>query len=169
MYEQVAEQLLGADRRAAACGRRRPAAGARADAELGVGRSSIREALRMLESQGVIRAVSGGSFVVADARTRSNSSLRLLFALDDRRTMHDLFELRRILECEAAALAAERHASAASRADGRGDRARWTASLATARSATSTTSTPTCASTSRSPRRPATGSSLHSHAARCAT
>lgn len=73
-----------------------------------VGRSSVREALRMLESQGVIRAAGGGSLVVAEALNPLNSSLRLLFALDERTGLHDLFELRRILECEAAALAAER-------------------------------------------------------------
>ena len=73
-----------------------------------VGRSSVREALRMLESQGVIRAAGGTSFVVADAVNPLNSSLRLVFALDERTGLHDLFELRRILECEAAALAAER-------------------------------------------------------------
>jgi GntR family transcriptional repressor for pyruvate dehydrogenase complex len=74
-----------------------------------VGRSSIREALRMLESQGVIRGASGGAFVVAEAMNPLESSLRMLFALDERAGLHDLFELRRILECEAAALAAERH------------------------------------------------------------
>jgi GntR family transcriptional repressor for pyruvate dehydrogenase complex len=74
-----------------------------------VGRSSVREALRMLESQGVIRGANAGSFVVAEAMNPLNSSLRLLFALDERAGLHDLFELRRILECEAAALAAERH------------------------------------------------------------
>jgi GntR family transcriptional repressor for pyruvate dehydrogenase complex len=73
-----------------------------------VGRSSIREALRMLESQGVIRGASGGAFVVAEAMNPLESSLRMLFALDERAGLHDLFELRRILECEAAALAAER-------------------------------------------------------------
>ena len=73
-----------------------------------VGRSSVREALRMLESQGVIRSAVGGAFVVADAAYPLNSSLRLLFALDERAGLHDLFELRRILECEAAALAAGR-------------------------------------------------------------
>lgn len=74
-----------------------------------VGRSSVREALRMLESQGVIRGANAGAFVVAEAMHPLNSSLRLLFALDERAGIHDLFELRRILECEAAALAAERH------------------------------------------------------------
>jgi len=73
-----------------------------------VGRSSVREALRMLESQGVIRAAGSSTFVVAEAMNPLNSSLRMLFALDERTGIHDLFELRRILECEAAALAAER-------------------------------------------------------------
>jgi len=62
----------------------------------------------MLESQGVISAANGGALVVADAASPLNSSLRLLFTLDERTGIHDLFELRRILDCEAAALAAER-------------------------------------------------------------
>jgi GntR family transcriptional repressor for pyruvate dehydrogenase complex len=74
-----------------------------------VGRSSVREALRMLESQGVIRSVNGGAFVVADAAYPLNSSLRLLLTLDEGTRLHDVIELRSILECEAAALAAERH------------------------------------------------------------
>jgi GntR family transcriptional regulator, transcriptional repressor for pyruvate dehydrogenase complex len=108
VYAQIAEQLLGQ------IGSRRlkPGEALPPERELtetfGVGRSSIREALRMLESQGVIRGVNGGAFVVADAANPLESSLRLLFALDEQTGMHDLFELRRILECEAAALAAQR-------------------------------------------------------------
>jgi GntR family transcriptional repressor for pyruvate dehydrogenase complex len=108
VYEQIAEQLLGQ------IGSRRlkPGDALPPERELtesfGVGRSSIREALRMLESQGVITAANGGAFVVADPAGPLNSSLRLLFTLDEQAGMHDLYELRRILECEAAALAAER-------------------------------------------------------------
>ena len=109
VYEQVAEQLLGQ----IGARRLKPGDVLPPERELtesfGVGRSSIREALRMLESQGVISAVNGGSFVVADAANPLNSSLRLMFTLDDRTGIHDLFELRRILEVEAAALAATRH------------------------------------------------------------
>jgi GntR family transcriptional regulator, transcriptional repressor for pyruvate dehydrogenase complex len=109
VYEQVAEQLLGQ----IVARRLKPGDILPPERELtesfGVGRSSIREALRMLESQGVIRALNGGSFVVSDAASPLNSSLRLMFTLDDRTGIHDLFELRRILEVEAAALAAERH------------------------------------------------------------
>ena len=74
-----------------------------------VGRSSVREALRMLESQGVIRSLNGGAFVVADAAYPLNSSLRLLLTLDEGTGLLDVIELRSILECEAAALAAARH------------------------------------------------------------
>jgi GntR family transcriptional repressor for pyruvate dehydrogenase complex len=110
VYEQVAEQLLGQ----IGARRLKPGDVLPPERELtesfGVGRSSIREALRMLESQGVISAVSGGSFVVAEAGNPLNSSLRLMFTLDERTGIHDVFELRRILEVEAAALAAARHA-----------------------------------------------------------
>jgi len=112
VYEQIAEQLLGQ------IGSRRlkPGEALPPERELtesfGVGRSSIREALRMLESQGVITAASGGTFVVAEAGNPLNSSLRLVFTLDDRAGLHDLFELRRIIDCEAAALAAERRTDA---------------------------------------------------------
>jgi len=72
------------------------------------GRSSVREALRMLESQGLIESMGNGSFAVAGYANLLHSPLRLLLSLDQA-TMHDIYELRQILECEAAALAAERH------------------------------------------------------------
>src|SRR5689334_11256404 len=74
-----------------------------------VGRSSVREALRMLESQGVIAAASGSSFVVADAARPLRRSLHVVVSLRKAPPLQELFELRRIVECEAAALAAERH------------------------------------------------------------
>jgi GntR family transcriptional regulator, transcriptional repressor for pyruvate dehydrogenase complex len=108
VYEQIAEQLLGQ----IVSRRLRPGDPLPPERELtesfGVGRSSIREALRMLESQGVITTANGGAFIVAEAANPLNSSLRLLFTLDEQAGMHDLFELRRILECAAAGLAAER-------------------------------------------------------------
>jgi len=75
------------------------------------GRSSVREALRMLESKGVIENRGNGTFVVAGYANPLNSSVQLLLNLDQA-TMLDVYELRRILECEAAALAAERHTDA---------------------------------------------------------
>jgi GntR family transcriptional repressor for pyruvate dehydrogenase complex len=73
-----------------------------------VGRSTVREALRILESQGVITATAGGSFTVSEASQPLHRSLRLVMALDAEPSMADLFELRRILDCAAAELAAHR-------------------------------------------------------------
>jgi GntR family transcriptional regulator, transcriptional repressor for pyruvate dehydrogenase complex len=75
------------------------------------GRSSVREALRMLESKGLIRATGNGSFTFAGYANPLHSSLSLLLSLEEA-SMHDIYELRRILECEAACLAAERRTEA---------------------------------------------------------
>lgn len=75
--------------------------------DFGVGRSSVREALRMLESRGLIESRGNGAFVVASWRNPLNHSLAILLAAEEG-TPRELFELRRILECEAAALAAVR-------------------------------------------------------------
>jgi GntR family transcriptional regulator, transcriptional repressor for pyruvate dehydrogenase complex len=72
-----------------------------------VGRSSIREALRMLESKGVIRSGGNGSFAVAEFANTLNNSLGFLLSVDEA-DYGELFEVRRILEGEAAALAASR-------------------------------------------------------------
>src|SRR6267143_968892 len=58
------------------------------------GRSSVREALRMLESRGLIRPAGNGSFAVADFRSSLNHSFRLLLSLDEA-TMRDIYEVRR--------------------------------------------------------------------------
>ena len=72
-----------------------------------VGRSSIREALRMLESKGVIQSSGNGSFTVAEFGNALNNSLDFLLSVDEA-NYAELFEVRRILEGEAAALAASR-------------------------------------------------------------
>jgi GntR family transcriptional regulator, transcriptional repressor for pyruvate dehydrogenase complex len=72
-----------------------------------VGRSSIREALRMLESRGLIRSNGNGTFSVAPYTTTLDHSLDLLVAVAEA-DYGELFEVRRILEGETAALAAER-------------------------------------------------------------
>ena len=73
----------------------------------GVGRSSVREALRMLESQGLIVSRGSGVFVVAEFANPFNQSLSLLLSLDES-NLHELYEMRKLLEGELAALAAER-------------------------------------------------------------
>jgi GntR family transcriptional regulator, transcriptional repressor for pyruvate dehydrogenase complex len=111
MYELIADQLL---RR---IGERQlnPGDSLPTERELTqafrAGRSSVREALRMLESKGVIENRGNGTFVVSGYANPLNSSVQLLLSLDQA-TMLDVYELRRILECEAAGLAAERHTDA---------------------------------------------------------
>jgi GntR family transcriptional repressor for pyruvate dehydrogenase complex len=107
VYELIAEQLLAQ----ISSRRLKPGDVLPPERELtklyGAGRSSVREALRMLESKGLIKALGSGSFAVAEYANPLNASLRLLLSLDET-SMHEIYELRRILECEAAALAAER-------------------------------------------------------------
>jgi GntR family transcriptional repressor for pyruvate dehydrogenase complex len=80
-------------------------------AAFGVGRSSVREALRMLESRGQIENRGNGTFAVAPLRNPLNRSLNLLLSSDEA-DVAELFEVRRILEGEAAALAAGRRTRA---------------------------------------------------------
>jgi GntR family transcriptional regulator, transcriptional repressor for pyruvate dehydrogenase complex len=77
----------------------------------GVSRSTVREALRRLEAEGVIRIEHGvGAFV--RERRESPDWLGSLLVLD-RLTVPELFEARRALESDNAALAAERLSPAA--------------------------------------------------------
>jgi GntR family transcriptional regulator, transcriptional repressor for pyruvate dehydrogenase complex len=76
-------------------------------ASFGVGRSSIREALRMLESRGLIEGRGNGTFAVARLTNPLNHSFNLLLEADEA-DVAELFEIRRILEGESAALAAAR-------------------------------------------------------------
>lgn len=107
VYELVTESLAGRIARGdLAAGEQLPSERDLADAHA-VGRSSVREALRMLESRGLIESRGAGSFVVTRSRGPLNHSLALLVAADQG-SAHELFEVRRLLECEAAGLAAER-------------------------------------------------------------
>ncbi len=106
-YELVAERLLGLIS-SRSLGPGEPIPAERELVQLyGVGRSSVREALRMLESRGVIRSGANGSFTVAEFGNALNHSLHFLLTVDEA-DYGELFEVRRILEGEAAALAASR-------------------------------------------------------------
>ncbi|MDR7542826.1 MAG: FadR/GntR family transcriptional regulator [Armatimonadota bacterium] len=76
----------------------------------GVGRSSVREALRILESRGLIRPSGRRVFLVADYGNALSLSLQFLLALEEG-SLRDLFEVRKILEVEAAGLAAVRRST----------------------------------------------------------
>lgn len=107
IYEQIAERLLAriTERKL------RPGDPLPTERELTeryrVGRSSVREALRILETKGLIKPVAGGAFVVAEFGNPLNSSLTLLLALQEA-DLRELFEVRKILEVESAGLAAGR-------------------------------------------------------------
>jgi GntR family transcriptional repressor for pyruvate dehydrogenase complex len=73
----------------------------------GVGRSSVREALRVLESKGLIHQKGKGRFVAAEPQNPLNSSLQVLLELQEV-SRNELFEVREVLEGETAAFAAER-------------------------------------------------------------
>jgi DNA-binding FadR family transcriptional regulator len=83
-------------------------------AGFGVSRSTIREALRALNSEGMIRTargVSGGSFVTEIAAKATSEFLRARLGILSRQqaiTTVELLETRALLEVAAAALAAER-------------------------------------------------------------
>jgi GntR family transcriptional regulator, transcriptional repressor for pyruvate dehydrogenase complex len=106
-YKLVADRLL----ELIAAGRLQPGDPVPPERELvesyRVGRSSVREALRMLESQGLIESSGNGTFTVSHARNTLNQSFELLLSVAEA-DLHELFEIRRILEGECAALAAAR-------------------------------------------------------------
>jgi GntR family transcriptional repressor for pyruvate dehydrogenase complex len=109
--EMVAEQILAKIRSGElAPGDRLPAQRDLA-AMLGVGRSSVREAINALVVAGVLEAVHGkGTFVTR--ASRSDAGLLTLKAALGAGTLLELMEARELLECKTAALAAERADSA---------------------------------------------------------
>lgn len=73
----------------------------------GVGRSSIREALSLMEAEGRVQIVHGvGTFVTDGPKASANGSGGLLVL--EQSTVPELFEARRALESETAMRAAER-------------------------------------------------------------
>ena len=75
---------------------------------LGVSRSSYREAVRILETMGIITVSPGrGTWICADSDRRAVRLGNPWLAMHERDVM-DLLELRQILEVRAVALAAER-------------------------------------------------------------
>ena len=109
-YELIAEKLLGEIGTRLRPGDLLPTE-RELTASFKVGRSSVREGLRMLESNGVIEPQANGTFVVAELQTPLNRSLALLLTLEEA-NLRELYELRRMLEGEAAALAAARRSDA---------------------------------------------------------
>lgn len=75
----------------------------------GVSRNSVREALKDLESKGVIETrQGGGSFLAASKRNLLGNELRTQLDKTQAQLIDDMLELRRAFEVEAASLAAQR-------------------------------------------------------------
>jgi GntR family transcriptional regulator, transcriptional repressor for pyruvate dehydrogenase complex len=105
MYELVADRLM----QEIVSQKLRPGDAIPTERELselyGVGRSSVREGLRMLESHGVVRSTGQAQFVVGDYGELLVPSLQMLVSLGQA-NLAQVTSLRAILEVEAAALAA---------------------------------------------------------------
>ena len=113
-YEQVADQLRELIVTSElAVGQRLPSESALA-AEFGVSRATIREALRVLAAQGLIRTAkgaSGGSFVTLPTVDHISSFVHdnvNLLTETKRVTLEELLEARELVEVPAARLAAQR-------------------------------------------------------------
>ena len=77
--------------------------------ELGVGRTTLREAIRILTSEGLLTVKRGtGTFVSAQINQYASGKLELNDLSDMKITLRDLYEARLIFEPEAAALACRR-------------------------------------------------------------
>ena len=83
--------------------------------KFGVGRSSMREALRLVEANGLIRTTHGVGAFVTDDTAKPDGGVSELLMLEEF-TVPELLEVRLALEGEAAALAA-RHAKATDAAE----------------------------------------------------
>lgn len=76
--------------------------------KLRVSRTSVREALRKLETIGLVEIRQGLGIFVRDPSSHRLQATLLPYLLSDRATLQKLFELREIIEVEAAARAALR-------------------------------------------------------------
>ena len=74
---------------------------------LGVGRSTLREAVRMLSSRNILVVKHGSGIYVSDKPGVAQDPLGFTFIKDKKRLVHDLVEFRMILEPRVAALAAQ--------------------------------------------------------------
>lgn len=76
--------------------------------QLQVSRTSIREALRVLEIVGIVECKQGeGNFIRTDFNDTLLEPLSIMFMLNDCK-LEEIFELRKVIEIETAALSAER-------------------------------------------------------------
>jgi len=77
--------------------------------QLQVGRPAVREAYRALEAMGIIEIKQGGGTFIREISNDSLAEALALTLMTQQYTARELLELRKILEVEAAGLAALRH------------------------------------------------------------
>ena len=76
--------------------------------QMGVSRTSIREAIRVMETMGIIESKQGeGNFICSNINKSLIEPLSLLFKLNNG-SWHEVIELRQALELEAVKFASER-------------------------------------------------------------
>ncbi|RQH05795.1 transcriptional regulator GlcC [Paraburkholderia dinghuensis] len=76
--------------------------------KLGVSRTALREGMKLLRARGVIETVHGKGSFVADLTEQKQITPMMHLLASQPRTLYDLFEVRGMLEAEAARLAARR-------------------------------------------------------------
>lgn len=107
IYESVLDHLKGRLLKGELkSGSRLPTVAALAE-QLGVGAASVREAYRILESQGILEVTQGRGTFVSSAISDSGDVLRH-FQLAEHESLANLLEARKLLEPGIAALAAQR-------------------------------------------------------------
>jgi GntR family transcriptional repressor for pyruvate dehydrogenase complex len=76
--------------------------------KIGIGRSTLREAIKVLESRGLVRRIHGiGVQIVDESQKAASDMLQLVFKRRGA-SIRELLEVRNLYEVKAAALAAER-------------------------------------------------------------
>ncbi|ABO50702.1 transcriptional regulator, GntR family [Desulforamulus reducens MI-1] len=108
IYEEIVDQLKGMITR----GELSPGDKLLPERELAdqlqVGRSAVREAYRALEAIGIIEIRAGEGTFVRELNTKSMTDIMSFAVITGKGAILELLELRKIIEIEAAALAAER-------------------------------------------------------------
>ena len=75
---------------------------------LGVSRASVREALTVLQAMGVLEVTQGGGYYVREFSLSDLVQPFAMMAIQEQRDVADLLEVRKVLEVQAAELAATR-------------------------------------------------------------
>lgn len=104
VIEQIQENILAGDLKK---GDRLPSERELSEV-MNISRTSIREAIRVLEAMGVVESIQGeGNFVCINPEKSLLQPLSMIFKLNNGKSQ-DIFELRKVLEIESARLAANR-------------------------------------------------------------